>query len=325
MAARIEAAPQASPPFLTDLRRVSARQMELLLAEESAAWSETLDWDFGKSADLVRRFVDMHALNGCALVEGGKAIGYAYYVLEGHKGLIGDLYLRRRRRTVANTDLLLEKVLEALVATAGVRRIESQLMMTAPRPAHQLPMAAAANAYERLYLRADLAGARPGEGKLRRRVYIEKWSDHYQDPAAQLIAAAYSGHVDSLINDQYRTTAGARRFLYNIVQYPGCGAFYRPGSLAAFDAATGKLCGISLTSMVALGAGHITQLCVAPGMRGAGVGRLLLRQSMTALESAGCRRVSLTVTASNTDAVALYRRVGFETVRTFGAYVWEGF
>jgi ribosomal protein S18 acetylase RimI-like enzyme len=33
----------------------------------------------------------------------------------------------------------------------------------------------------------------------------------------------------------------------------------------------------------------------------------------------------LTVTASNSEAVDLYRRVGFETVRQFGAYVWEGF
>jgi predicted GNAT family acetyltransferase len=29
------------------------------------------------------------------------------------------------------------------------------------------------------------------------------------------------------------------------------------------------------------------------------------------------------VTAANTDAVALYERVGFRTVRQFAAYVWE--
>ena len=36
------------------------------------------------------------------------------------------------------------------------------------------------------------------------RVYFERWSEQYQEPAAQLIAAAYLGHVDSRINDQYR-------------------------------------------------------------------------------------------------------------------------
>jgi ribosomal protein S18 acetylase RimI-like enzyme len=33
----------------------------------------------------------------------------------------------------------------------------------------------------------------------------------------------------------------------------------------------------------------------------------------------------LTVTAANEDAVELYERVGFETIRRFSAFVWEGF
>ena len=140
-----------------------------------------------------------------------------------------------------------------------------------------------------------------------------------------MIAAAYAGHIDSRINDQYRTAAGARRFLYNIVQYPGCGAFYRPASYAAFEAASGRLCGISLASMVAPECGHITQICVSPAVKGTGVGHALLRQSLTTLREHGCRSASLTVTAANQDAVELYERVGFPTVRRFSAYVWEGF
>jgi ribosomal protein S18 acetylase RimI-like enzyme len=166
--------------------------------------------------------------------------------------------------------------------------------------------------------RAALADAHP-----RRPVYLERWSDHYHDVSAQLIAAAYEGHVDSRINDQYRSSVGARRFLYNIVQYPGCGTFYRPASYAAFDGRTGRLCGISLTSLVATGSGHITQICVAPEFKGAGVGYLLLRQSLATLREFGCVSASLTVTASNEDAMRLYERVGFATVRQFSAYVWE--
>jgi ribosomal protein S18 acetylase RimI-like enzyme len=96
-----------------------------------------------------------------------------------------------------------------------------------------------------------------------------------------LIAAAYQGHVDSLINDQYRSVAGARRFLFNIVQYPGCGTFFKPASVAAFDRLTGRICGICLASLVMPYCGHITQICVAPWVRGAGVGYELLRQSLT--------------------------------------------
>jgi ribosomal protein S18 acetylase RimI-like enzyme len=39
----------------------------------------------------------------------------------------------------------------------------------------------------------------------------------------------------------------------------------------------------------------------------------------------GCTSASLTVTAANEDAVTLYERVGFETIRRFPALVWEGF
>jgi ribosomal protein S18 acetylase RimI-like enzyme len=174
-------------------------------------------------------------------------------------------------------------------------------------------------------MRIDLRRSPLAQGRIRVPMYVEKWSDHYTDAAAQLISAAYHGHVDSRINDQYRSAAGARRFLYNIVQYPGCGSFYRPASYAAFEAATGRLCGVSLASLVAEECGHITQICVSPTVRGTGVGHELLRQSLTTLRDMGCRSASLTVTSSNDDAVSLYERVGFRTVRRFSAYVWEGF
>ena len=89
------------------MRRLSARDLEPLLQEECRAWRSELEWDFEKSADLVRRFVDMSALNGSALLEDGQVAGYMYYVLEEDKGLIGDLYVRRELRTVERENLLI--------------------------------------------------------------------------------------------------------------------------------------------------------------------------------------------------------------------------
>ena len=48
-------------------------------------------------------------------------------------------------------------------------------------------------------------------------------------------------------------------------------------------------------------------------------GRTLLRKAHSSGEA------SLTVTAANADAVALYERVGFHIARQFSAYAWEGF
>ena len=123
-------------------------------------------------------------------------------------------------------------------------------------------------------------------------IAFEAWSDRHQDDAARVIARSYEGHIDSQINDQYRSIAGARRFLLNIVQYPGCGNFFYPASFVAMDLSQGHLCGVCLSSLVAADVGHITQICVTPEAKGAGIGYELLRRSMRALVQAGCREVS---------------------------------
>jgi ribosomal protein S18 acetylase RimI-like enzyme len=326
MAARLEPAPAVRTPDLVDLRTLSSAHLTALLDVETREWSEALDWDFGKSADLVRRFVDLRALSGGALVESGQAVGYSYFVIEEHKGLIGDLYVHPMYRTVENENRLLYAVLEGLVSGSQVRRIESQLMMILPDPARAIPGSDYLSTYERNFMLLDFDAVPLLPDKpARHRIHIDKWSDHHQDASAQLIAASYAGHLDSRINDQYRSLAGARRFLYNIVQYPGCGSFFRPASYVAFDLDRGWLCGLSLSSAVGPEAGHITQICVSPQVRGTGVGYELLRRSLMTLRDHGCRKVSLTVTAANREAIDLYERIGFRTIRKFSAYVWEGF
>lgn len=324
MAARFHPELPAKPEIV-DLRRLAIVEVEPLLREESAAWRDELDWDFEKSADLVRRFVDLRALNGSALMEGGRVTGYVYYVLEEKKGLIGDLYVSRALRTREREDWLLRAALDPIIASSQTERVECQLMMLGPGHEQRLPYPELLTTFDRNFMRVNLRQALLREGRPRRPIFVERWSDHYQDAAAHLIAAAYEGHIDSRINDQYRSVEGARRFLYNIVQYPGCGAFYRPASYAAFEAASGLLCGISLASLVALDCGHITQICVSNAVRGAGVGYELLRRSLTTLRDAQCRSASLTVTAANRGALEIYEQTGFETLRRFSAYVWEGF
>jgi ribosomal protein S18 acetylase RimI-like enzyme len=324
MAAQLQPAPIGNLEII-DLRRLAAADLDPLLEEEIGVWRERLDWDFRQSAGLVRRFVEMRALNGAALVDDGGVAGYCYYVMDEQKGLIGDLYVRRAHRTVERENALLEWVLDALMANPSVTRIESQIMMRRSGPFRPIPHSLHAGVFERNFMRVEMGRADLAPGRVRRIVYIERWSDLYLDGVAHLIAAAYAGHIDGRINDQYRTAPGARRFLHNVIQYPGCGNFYRPASYAAFEASSGRICGVSLASLVAPQSGHITQICVSPAVRGTGVGHALLRQSLAALRDAGCRSVSLTVTAANEDAVALYERVGFRTIERFVALVWEGY
>jgi ribosomal protein S18 acetylase RimI-like enzyme len=311
------------PLPLIELRRVAPDHLTQLLAEETSDWSEGLDWDFRPSADLVRRFVQMHSLSGFALLYGARIVGYSYFVCEEGKGLIGDLYILREHRTLENENLLFRAMLDALWRVPGIRRVEAQLMMLSSPLQRTPPYQNWFHAYPRYFLEGKLAAAVTLPPRVPRNILISSWLEDRQEETARLIANAYEGHVDSQINDQYRSPAGARRFLTNIVQYPGCGTFFGPASFAATDLSSGVLHGVALASLVARDVGHITQVCVAPSHQGTGLGYELLRRSLLALAAHGCRSASLTVTASNDTAIRLYQRMGFEKIRDFAAYVWE--
>ena len=311
-------------PELVELGRIRAADLEQLLEEEIAEWLSVLGWDFRPSADMVRRFVGMRTLSGYALMENGRAVGYTYFIHEDRKGLVGDLYVLRGRRTAENELLLLGAATGDLFGTLGVERIESQLMMLRSPASSPLPFADCVSAHQRNFMTFDMAllpGLKPGRSASK--ALIDNWSLDRVADAAQVIAQAYDRHIDSDVNDQYRSAGGARRFINNIVQYPGCGAFYAPASFLAIDAWTGRACGVSLCSILSPRVGHITQICVVPRLKGKGLGYEMLRRSLLALGEAGCRKSSLTVTAANENAVRLYERVGFRPSHTFTALVWE--
>jgi len=129
--------------------------------------------------------------------------------------------------------------------------------------------------------------------------------------------------VDGQINDQYRSEPGSLRFLRNIVLLPGCGQFLPEASFLVRPATGDRLVGMILTSTVAEGVGHTTQVCVMPGYQGSGVGRHLMEHSIQALRRRNYESLSLTVTSVNKRAVELYERLGFRTVKKFAAGVWQ--
>jgi len=96
------------------------------------------------------------------------------------------------------------------------------------------------------------------------------WTPQDYQAAAELIYACYVGHTDAQINDQYRSLHGSLRFLHNIVRFPGCGIFEANFSWMLRDRRSRALVGMILSSRVAPEVAHITQLCVAPHLRGRG-------------------------------------------------------
>lgn len=320
------ALPEAPLAELIELPQLAATDLDPLLNEEIGVWDRRFAWDFRPSADLLRRFLQIHSLYGYALRSGNTIAGYGYHVCEGKKGLIGDFYVRAEHARSSNEMLLLGSILQNVMLSPGIKRIESQLMLLHTPVTQPLPFSQFLTRHDRYFMTIDRPSAMaltPRPPAIR--VTFHPWGERYQEEIAHVVSGSYKGHVDSEINDQYRSIPGARQFLLNIVKFPGCGRFSPGSSLLAIDDRTGRVCGICLTSMVSSYSGHVTQLCILPGTRGARLGYELLRQALLRLMECGCTTVSLTVTCSNIDAVRLYESTGFKTQGTFPALVWEGF
>lgn len=307
---------------ILELRQVDSRSLDLLFQEESKRWRDELHWDYRSSIDLIRKFIDSRALGGYVAMEDGHPAGYGFYVLEDHKGLIGGLFASSNSSQSVVTEKILSEMISALHVTPRLERIEAQLM---PFGAELDPafLSRFFRLHARQFMLLRLDDARLENKPLSSGLRIEPWTDRAFESAARLIQLAYANHVDGEINDQYRTQAGGMRFLRNIVLLPGCGQFLPEASFLVRPTTGDPLVGMVLTSTVAKGVGHTTQVCVMPGYQGHGIGRQLMERSILALRRRNYEALSLTVTCVNRSAVQLYEHLGFRSIKTFAAGVWQ--
>ena len=312
---------------ILDLRHFSSVDVRPLLDDEARVWANLLSWDYSGSAEMILRYVDAKILPGYAAIERGRIFGYTFFVYEGSKGVVGDLFVTNGNRLPNPRDVEI-KLLTHVIETCNSRREFIVL-----KPSCWRTTRAALRSHFSI---RDSRAIRDsswfwGWAILRREnptkhpeVEIRRWTEADYQPAAAVITAAYRGHVDAQINDQYHTLGGSLRFLNNIVRFPGCGLFDIESSFAAMDRKAKNLIGLILCSRVRGDVGHVTQVCVLPEYRSRGIGEALLAATSANLRRRGFSMLSLTVTEANAGAVALYRRLKFESKRVFDAFVWQG-
>ena len=298
------------------------------MEEESAVWKNLLHWDYRASADMILRYADSRILPGFTAIERGRVHGYCFFVYEGFKGVIGDLYVEdsetthNRRREIEVE--LLRHAISTLQQSPGIRRVEAQLLIHPAGNVAEPFLTDGFRCYRRQFLALPIQETyRPPLRPLPPDIEIHRWTEADYQPAAHVITASYHGHVDSDVNDQYRTNSGSLRFLNNIVRFPGCGQFDPSASFVAFERTTRTRVGLLLCSRVRNDVGHITQLCTLPEYRHSGIGEHLLRYSYADLAARRFSELSLTVTEENARALAFYLRLGFYPLHTFDGFVWE--
>jgi ribosomal protein S18 acetylase RimI-like enzyme len=312
---------------ILDLRHFSSVDLRPLLDDEARVWSNLLSWDYSGSAEMILRYVDAKILPGYAAIERGRIFGYTFFVYEGSKGVVGDLFVANGGRLPNPREVelkLLTHVIETLQQSPGIHRVEAQLLAHESGSVARPFLDQGFHRHPRLFMVLELGRGTPVTPAKHSDVEIRRWTEADYQPAAAVITAAYRGHVDAQINDQYHTLSGSLRFLNNIVRFPGCGLFDAEASYAAVDRKAKNLIGLILCSRVRGDVGHVTQVCILPEYRSHGIGESLLAASATNLRKRGFTMLSLTVTEANVRAVELYRRLNFESKRVFDAFVWEG-
>jgi ribosomal protein S18 acetylase RimI-like enzyme len=322
---------------ILDLRHFAAPVLRPVLDAEGEVWSKRLHWDYRASARLLMQYLDNHLLPGYAALESGQVTGYAFCVYEETKAVIGDVFAMPGQNPEGDVggkagpepareieETLLRHLFETLLNSPQVDRIESQLLLHPSGTHAEVFRESGFELFPRHFMVQQLEGhwSRP-RVDLPTGLELRPWRDEDLSAASRLIASAYSGHPDSLINDQYRSIHGSLRFLHNIVRYSGCGVFSSQVSHVVAERNSHELAALVLGSRVSPQSGHITQLCVHPNYRRRGLARMMLAVAAAHFVRQGVSEISLTVTEANTQAIDLYRNEGYECVHQFDAAVWE--
>jgi ribosomal protein S18 acetylase RimI-like enzyme len=322
---------------ILDLRHFAAPVLRPVLDAEGELWKERLHWDYRTSSRLLMQYLDSHTLPGYAAVESGQVTGYAFCVYEESKAVIGDVFALPSAPAAPGAtspaeppqsafqieQILLTHLFETLLNSPHIDRIESQLLLHDAGRHSGIFRDAGFEIFRRLFLVQKLEGLWTHPAiELPPGLELRAWREDDLSASGRLIAEAYRGHPDSVINDQYRSHFGSQRFLNNIVRYSGCGVFSPQVSHVVVDRRTRELVALVLGSRVSSESGHITQLCVHPNFRRLGLARMLLSLAAFHFMRLGAVEISLTVTESNSTAIDLYTSEGYTRSRSFDAAVW---
>ena len=169
---------------ILDLRHFTSADLRPLLDDEVRLWANLLCWDYSGSAEMILRYMDAKFLPGYAAVSRGRVFGYAFFVYEGNKGVIGDLFVSdgvngANRQEVERR--LLTHIIETLQQSPGIHRIEAQLLAHETGIAAQPFVHQGFSRHARLFMTLPLDTAHL-EKKLSPDFEIRRWTEHdYQD------------------------------------------------------------------------------------------------------------------------------------------------
>jgi ribosomal protein S18 acetylase RimI-like enzyme len=330
------------------LTEVDPSLTDTLFDEQCNEWISRLRWDYAEPSRLLRGVLRKGELTGLialtdteiadpSIKDGdhgcpGTPAGFTFYVVEGTRASVGDIYVSRTYRDAGVARQLILAILSKLDTLPRLRRIESQSVTFDNRDADEVFVARGFERFERRFMLADLLSeksrpdspdgasqATPAQGTIR----IRPWREDDYGGAVRTIFRSYRGEDDSRINSQYSSEEGCAELLSILTDTVWCGQFLPEASQVAACSVTGNQVGVLIASRMSADTAHLGQISVLPAYQGRGLGRGMIESAKAEL----CRRsftfASLAVTATNKRAVSLYESCGFSTIHSFPVYYWR--
>ncbi|MGA9139202.1 MAG: GNAT family N-acetyltransferase, partial [Methanocella sp.] len=138
-------------------------------------------------------------------------------------------------------------------------------------------------------------------------VEVRPWSHAYFEDIRRIMYEE-SEPSDRKVYPLFASPEGARTLLFSIVQ--GHHGTFMPG-LSAVCEKDGQVAGFMLSSLLSDGSVLVLDIAVRKAYRRTGAGSRMLEYLISRCAATGKRRIVLAVTASNTAAISLYKKMGF--------------
>src|ERR1700690_3865007 len=135
---------------------------------------------------MILRYVDAKILPGYAAIERGLVFGYSFFVYEGSKGVVGDLFVANGGRATNAREVeikLLTHVIETLQQSPGIHRVEAQLLAHETESVTWLFLDQAFHSHHHLFMVLDLNKSAPEKILTHPDVEIRPWTDAYYQPS----------------------------------------------------------------------------------------------------------------------------------------------
>jgi ribosomal protein S18 acetylase RimI-like enzyme len=313
---------------IVPLRETNFASLGSLFAEQCDEWLELLRWDYSGPSRMIQQVARDGELSGFAAMSGALAVGFSYYVVEGGRGSIGDVYVSRSWRGLGIDRQMTAAMVDEMDRSRASRRIESQCVSVGNDASSALLEARRFKRFDRHYMTMELTSTsrtrfEQAEVREANGISVRPWEDADFAGAAEVIHRSYRGQHDSRINTQYRSESGCAELLTILTDHVWCGEFLHGVSHVAHQDASGKLVGVLIASRIASGAGHIGQISVHPAHQGRGLGRRMINSALIEYARRGFDSASLAVTSANASALHLYESCGFRTIHTFPVFFRE--